>query len=395
VKRTLVLGLTAVLVCLGAAQAFAAAPPAVHWGVQTIPKPTPSAYSTLASVACPSNDWCISVGATFTSPTLETQNPISELRKGTAWQLVQVPKPAGASYGALSSVSCLSISNCYAVGAYSNGPVNHPLIEHWNGSAWSVLPTGIPASRSIALTLIKCTSATSCLALGNEAVGNAAAPPLVDALYGTRWNGSQWAPTSLKGSPYGASRAGLTSMSCASATACFAMGFATLNGEYLPVVERYANGVWSEIALPVPAGRRVAIWTAVSCSSATSCLAVGQLGPTGDSQGVFAASWNGQRWKAAAAPPKIGSANSFNALSCRTATSCVGVGDTLANPYQSPPYSLRLAGGAWLKLPISLPKGSVGASLAAIVCRPSGPCVAVGNAGTQNGPTTALAEILR
>jgi hypothetical protein len=385
VRKILVLPV-ALLVSFATATAASAAQPA-RWQIQTVTKPVSSSYSKLSSVACPTNDWCMSVGTA--QPAGSGGNyAIAEVRTGASWHPVPVPGVFGANGVELSSVSCLSKTNCFAVGAWSSSaPGYRPLIMHWSGASWSLISAGIPTDLPVVLNLVECTSATSCVALGNQASGF----PARSFLYAERWDGTVWRSSPIEAPLHGFDQAGLSSLSCASASVCFGVGLSIDNGNYYPLMERYANGSWSQVTPPLPAG---SILTAVSCPTAKHCLAVGQRGFPGGSNGVYAVGWNGSGWRPSPAPRKVGDSNSFTAMSCRNATSCVGVGDTLAQNIQSPPYSHRLAGGTWTKLPVPQPAGSIGATLLSITCRPTGPCVAAGQSYDQDGYSSALGEIL-
>ena len=56
---------------------------------------------------------------------------------GSAWSVVASPNQ-GTSSNYLYGVTAISASNVWAVGSY-NGSVVQTLVEHWNGSAWSVV----------------------------------------------------------------------------------------------------------------------------------------------------------------------------------------------------------------------------------------------------------------
>jgi hypothetical protein len=58
---------------------------------------------------------------------------------GSAWTIVPSPNPGGNNF--LFGVTAASANDVYAVGRYDNGSVDRTLIEHWNGSAWSVVPS--------------------------------------------------------------------------------------------------------------------------------------------------------------------------------------------------------------------------------------------------------------
>ena len=76
-------------------------------------------------------------------------------RPGTArpgrW-LPQPPLPPGHG-GGLFAVSCVTGSDCWAVGAIvgvsGNGGPSGTLIENWNGSAWSVVPSPTPTGPGV------------------------------------------------------------------------------------------------------------------------------------------------------------------------------------------------------------------------------------------------------
>jgi hypothetical protein len=60
---------------------------------------------------------------------------------GTKWSLVKSPSP-GLEYNSLNGVAAISSNDAWAVGSYSNNPQipdTNTLIEHWNGTKWSVV----------------------------------------------------------------------------------------------------------------------------------------------------------------------------------------------------------------------------------------------------------------
>jgi hypothetical protein len=60
---------------------------------------------------------------------------------GSAWS--RSPAPDASFNDALFGVAAFSPANAWAVGGWDTGGtgLNHTLIEHWNGSAWSIVPT--------------------------------------------------------------------------------------------------------------------------------------------------------------------------------------------------------------------------------------------------------------
>jgi len=69
---------------------------------------------------------------------------------GSAWSIVPGPQPPGGAWGTLYGVEAISRSNVWAVGYYSPGGIE-PLVEHFNGQNWTIVPTarvGAPAGGS-------------------------------------------------------------------------------------------------------------------------------------------------------------------------------------------------------------------------------------------------------
>ena len=59
------------------------------------------------------------------------------------WTGVQPPNPSS-SVNVFSGVAALSSCNAWAAGYYDNGTADQTLIEHWNGTAWSQIPSPNP-----------------------------------------------------------------------------------------------------------------------------------------------------------------------------------------------------------------------------------------------------------
>jgi hypothetical protein len=69
---------------------------------------------------------------------LSTNGPIAQHWDGSAWHLVPMPS----HLGSLTAVEMLSGTDVWAVG--EDFTTGGPLFEHWNGSAWSVFPVPNP-----------------------------------------------------------------------------------------------------------------------------------------------------------------------------------------------------------------------------------------------------------
>ena len=152
-----------------------------------------------------------------------------------------MPSPTPGNYGGLSGVSCSSARSCVAVGNYSNGTgsassiLSRTLVESWNGTAWSVVSGPSP---SVAyLYGVSCASAGSCKAVGDYASSTIRRWALIES-----WNGTA---RSVVASP-SPSVAYLYDVSCASARSCKAVGERTSNGGVMRILVESWNGTaWS------------------------------------------------------------------------------------------------------------------------------------------------------
>jgi len=107
---------------------------------------------------------------------------------------------------------------------------------------------------------------------GIRSVGNVSdtgTSPLIEA-----WNGSCWAAMSNPPDP----GAGLAAVSCTSSTTCTAVG-TTPPAQRL--IENWAGTQWSLDSAPSPPNTNRASLTEVNCITTNVCEAVGQLVPTG------------------------------------------------------------------------------------------------------------------
>jgi hypothetical protein len=189
------------------------------------------------------------------------------------------------------------------------------------------------------LSAVSCTSATECTAVGTSTAGS----------FAEQWDGNRLAMHAL---PSGYA---VHAVSCTSPTACTAVGYSA--GVPSALIERWNGRRWAIQASPpeVAAGLN-----AVSCASETSCTAVG----------FYAIEqWNGTSWTAAKLPSTGG--NLFD-VSCTSPTACTAVGPAPA--FNAPPLVERWDGSTWT---VQYPPSS-GGSLTSVSCASATSCTAVG-----------------
>jgi hypothetical protein len=276
-------------------------------------------------VSCPASGHCLAVdGAGWY--TVET---------GGSWS---GPLPVAAGSGrALAAVSCASVTNCVTVDSAGTSyrydgatwtPVGSTglavvaslscpqtafcvvaggdLTSRWDGSSWTPTAQFSDTSRTfreLALSSVSCASATWCVAVGAQQGAG--------TINAAVWDGQSWAPAEVGA---GASPPTLSHVTCPSSAFCMADGaggFFTWNG-----------GSWAVSTSADP----TLTYGMLSCMSASACLVA---------SGGDASSWNGSTWSAPAAVG-VSTFGQFTDVSCADPTSCTMVDSTGAQVTVSP-----------------------------------------------------------
>ncbi len=118
-------------------------------------------------------------------------------------------------------------------------------VAHATGSAWSVQGTDLPTVSQGNLFADSCSSPASCIAVGTFEDASGAQVPLAEM-----WNGTTWSVQPAP-SPAGATDSELHAVSCSSATSCLAVGFSGAQA----LAEQWNGTTWTILPTPAPAGR--------------------------------------------------------------------------------------------------------------------------------------------
>jgi hypothetical protein len=315
------------------------------WSIQRIPIPTAAEASLLFAASCAAPTACIAVGST--TDLAGGTVPLAERWNGVRWSTQQTPRlPARRGYVSyLGGVSCTSRRLCVAVGYSGNsaGSSGMGLVERWNGVRWLVQRTPRPAGSTVSfLTSVSCVSSTSCTAAGFFHTRAGVGRTLTE-----RWNGTRWSiqrtPT-----PEGAVAVQLVGVSCTVTRPCVAAGyFAIDTGIEVMLAERWSGVRWSIERTLYPDHAAGVRFAGVSCASSTACTAVGFFVDTYGFDETLAERSDGARWRIQETPNPGGvTSSSLAGVSCASATMCVAVGSyidptgtevTLAERYSPQP----------------------------------------------------------
>src|SRR6516225_5927423 len=206
------------------------------WTIVNSPNPSGSNSFQAVSCASPSQpEECWAVGETVTGKG-RAQTLIEEW-DGGAWSLVSSPNSG--NYDDLLGVTCVSASDCEAVGYYSGATNNQTLIEHWNGSLWAIVSSpNTSTMQDNYLTAVACASALECWTVGYSANGSGVFQTLIE-----QWDGNLWTVVSSP-NPGGAQDSELLGVTCASLAQCGAAGYyANSTGPRQTLVETWHGAV--------------------------------------------------------------------------------------------------------------------------------------------------------
>ena len=214
------------------------------WSLASSPSPGARA-NTLAAVSCSGPTMCMAAGVSAAgSPGEDT---LAVRWNGVAWS--QVPSPSPAPSSQLSGVACPSATSCVAVGSQgdSSALVYRTLAESWNGSSWTVVPSPSDGPALNFLSSVACVSATDCTAVGHWVTGGTESEfrTLVET-----WNGVGWA---FVPSPRPATSGGVfvSAVSCATPVSCMAVGdYGSNEGEELTLAMSFDGSAWSIVGTP-------------------------------------------------------------------------------------------------------------------------------------------------
>jgi hypothetical protein len=389
----------AIATSAGAASAAgsAAPPQATSWTTQTVNVPTFGNQVHFNSMSCPSATTCVAVGyyvdtkvapGSFLSANYNFRALVATYTAPGTWTAFVPPTPTPKPYGTptiipnystiLNSVSCLMRSAsqvwCAAVGQMTTvetnpnvttkyptdgytieqpfgigikGPGNIGLASTWvSSTALSatkppphLFDSGQKQGGLVTLTAVSCWATWACIAVGNEHANGGGEQGITYTTTGPDAWGKPTAGVNPSGSSGGPGtnpeRVTYAGISCSSGTSCVAVGSTlTLKAgstpqhplyNQRPLVEALTSTGWATSYNDMPVNAYDASLNSVSCPSATTCQAVGSYLSTFGEQGL-SLSLSGGTWTANTALKSGGTGSVLTGVSCPSSTRCVSSG---------------------------------------------------------------------
>jgi len=219
---------------------------------------------------------------------LPLENPaalLSPSSRQSAWSVVSspnAPPQSGIYDDVLDGISGTGPNDVWAVGddcCYAAGSQEyyHGLIEHWNGSAWKVVPYAKGEPADTYLHAVAAMSPNDAWAVGNAPYPN-------NQAVAEHWDGKKW---SVVPTPYIYNNGELLAVVAISSKNVWAAG----EGNFSAILEHWDGTAWSF----VPAYTYgLTILSSISAAGPNDIMAVGTYYSL--SSFLFAEHWNGSAW---------------------------------------------------------------------------------------------------
>jgi len=206
--------------------------------------------------------------------------PVGSAPSCGRWNIIHGLNPG---YGnVLFGVAADSASDIWAVGAYSNsssGPFQ-TLVEHWDGAHLSVVPSPSPGTGNNQLLGVAPISANDIWAVETYNNDGFASMALIE-----HWDGTSW---SVVPAPAPGSQSVLDGVAAVSANDIWAVGSAASGSNWQPLLEHWDGSSWSLFPTPIKQGGGGYVPAALAAISTSGRWGGGQLlsngmGPAGTS----------------------------------------------------------------------------------------------------------------
>src|SRR2546425_786649 len=215
---------------------------AAAWSVVQSPNATPGNNELHAVASISANDvWAVGTSEN----TLGNDQTLILHWDGTAWSIVPSPT-TGMVVGNLLGVAAVSTNDVWAVGSFlpTKGG-RRALIEHWNGHKWSVVKN--PSTVGTELQAVATVSTNDVWAVGNSSNASGVSQTLIE-----HWNGKQW---SIVASPSPSAQTNfLLGVAIVSANDIWAVGESqnATSGISQTLIEQWNGSSWSVVSSPNP-----------------------------------------------------------------------------------------------------------------------------------------------
>ena len=267
-----------------------------QWHIQRttlVPKQHPGQvdYNELDAVAAlsPSDQW--SVGTWDQYPEAYIPHTLAEHSSGNQWTRFPSPNLAAPLDSSLFGIDAISAKDIWAVGGPTIVQPYHGLVEHWNGTSWSIVPAAAPPGVFYG---VAAAGPRDIWAVGTV---NFPGPVLID-----HFNGHTWTAAQLPFNGW------LQSVTALAPNDVWAAGLRwARNGAESPLTMHFDGHSWTVVASPkvLPGRPEDQAWlVSVSGTGPHDVWAAGFYGDvaTGPVPHTLIEHWNGKQWTVMPSP---------------------------------------------------------------------------------------------
>jgi hypothetical protein len=331
------------------------------WQIQESPSVNTDLPNALYGVAAISSTSAWAVG-TY-APGINESQPLIERWNGTDWEIQNNPNPGISTQNLFRGVAATSPTNAWAVGQYEKNlghstVVLRTLIEHWDGSAWTIQKSpNVPSGKKTifspnSLYGVAATSPTNAWTVGHHVVPSTVnSQTLIE-----HWDGTAWR---VQKSPNhgGTARSNrLLGVAATSPTNAWAVGFyenrhclnpscSTYKSFPQTLILHWNGKAWNIQKSPNPAGSYHSnLLRGVAATSPSNAWAVGsQRGQP------LILHWDGKTWKVQKSPKLASSylSNFLRGVAATSAGNAWTVGSATQNTARQQTFALHWNGSAW------------------------------------------------
>src|SRR5581483_11216779 len=220
------------------------------WSIVSSPNTGATHYNYLYGVECSSDSDCWAVGSFWDPDGPFIIQTLIERWDGTSWAIVSSPN-AGEPWNSFYDIKCLSASDCWAVGYYNNHTsIYQTLVAQWDGTSWTIVtsPNTSPTQDNF-LSDVTCVSASDCWAAGYYSNDNLVALTLTE-----HWDGTSWSIVSSPNSTTNFDNY-FEDVTCMSASDCWAVGYYCnttncFDGAPQTLIEHWDGTSWAIVSSP-------------------------------------------------------------------------------------------------------------------------------------------------
>jgi hypothetical protein len=258
------------------------------------------------------------------------RRPLIEHWNGVAWTVVPGPD-LGAGNSLLLQVAALGANNIWAAGFRQNSAgIYQTLVEHWNGTAWSIVPSPNSGAFNNRLESLAALSPNDVWVVGDACVDAVCSQQHLPTAH---WNGSQW--TSVPGLNGDGFLSIPAAVAGTSAEDVWLAGYYCNDYTCLALLEHWNGSAWSWVDIPYTAANTG--FFAVLARTPDDVVVAGfacDLDAVGNSINMrnLVQRWDGTRWSVEQVANPGTDFNEIRGLAARNPNDLWAVGDWSSGP---------------------------------------------------------------